>query len=143
MGKAGQRSSHNQEGLDKKRRDLWAPAGPFPGVAPAAARITAAPGEHQHLHAPSAAGLGLSTGTGGSSRGRVGPLLLPSSPSAWEQPSPASGARRGSWPAESAPGPWFSSVPCLGQHLASDLELTQTARHRAARHRWGFQPGHL
>ena len=58
--KAGQRSSHNQESLDQKRRDIWAPAGPFPWVAPAAADITAAPGEHQRVHTHRVAGLGLS-----------------------------------------------------------------------------------
>ena len=63
--KAGYRSSHNQKSLDQKRRDLWAPAGPFPWVAPAAAGITAALGEHQRLHAPSLAGLGPFSGDGG------------------------------------------------------------------------------
>ena len=74
----------------------------------------------------------------GSGRGGVGPPCIPYSLCAQEQPSPASGARHGSWPAGSAPRLWFCSAPCLGQCLAVYLELAQTVHHGGE-----FQPGHL
>ena len=148
-GKAGQRSPHDQESLDKKRRGLWDDGGGDSGclLCPSHGSPQLWQASQPHLvstaGAPalvcsqhSAAG-SLHWGWAAAEEGRFGPPHLPSSPYIWEQPFPLPTVGCRPDPLGPPPGPRFHTAPCLDGHLAEDLELVQTAHHEGA-----FHPGY-